>query len=112
MMFQVVLILFALFAIGRTVKQYRKQHVSLHWFLSWGGLWMVVIVAALLPETADAVARLVGVGRGADLAVYAAVVVLSYAVFRLFVRQGETDRAITELVRRVAVNNPEFPDKK
>ncbi len=111
MMFQVGLVVFAAFAMARTLKQYRKQRVSLHWFLLWSGLWVLVIGVALLPETADAVAKLVGVGRGADLAVYIAVVVLAYAVFRQFVRQSETDRAITQLVRRIAVNDVKHPKK-
>lgn len=109
-MFQLSLVLFALFAIVRTAKQYRKQKVSLHWFLMWGGLWALVIAVALWPETADAFAKLVGVERGADLALYVAVVVLAYLVFRLFVRQEETERAITQLVRRIAVNDPKHPE--
>lgn len=109
-MFQVILVLFALFAITRTVKQYRKQKVSTHWFLLWNGLWVLVIGVALYPRTADAVAKLVGVERGADLALYVAVVVLAYLVFRLFVRQEETERSITQLVRRVAIQNSSRPD--
>lgn len=109
-MFQAILVLFALFAITRTAKQYRKRKVSLHWFLLWSGLWALVIGVALYPRTADAVAKLVGVERGADLALYVAVVVLAYLVFRLFVRQEETERSITQLVRRVAIQNPSRPD--
>ena len=109
-MFQALLVLFALFAITRTIKQYRKQKVSLHWLVLWTGLWLVVIGAALYPKTADAVAKVVGVERGADLALYVAVVALAYLVFRLFVRQEETERSITELVRRVAIQNPSRPD--
>lgn len=110
-MFQAILVLFALFAITRTAKQYRKQKVSAHWFLLWTGLWVLVIGVALYPRTADAVAQIVGVERGADLALYVAVVVLAYLVFRLFVRQEETERSITQLVRRVAIQNPAKPDE-
>lgn len=110
MIFQTILALFALFAITRTLKQYRKQKVSLHWFLLWSGLWVLVIAVAFWPKSADAIASWLGVERGADLALYAAVVVLAYLVFRLFVRQEETERSITELVRRVAIQNPENPD--
>lgn len=110
MIFQILLIAFAVFAISRTIKQYRAARVSLHWTLVWGALWASVIGVAAYPRTADAVAALVGVGRGADLALYAAVVALSYATFRLFVRQTETERAITSLVRRMAVSDPAHPE--
>jgi hypothetical protein len=102
--------LFAAFAITRTAKQYRRQKVSLYWALLWSALWISVIGVALYPRTADAVARTLGVERGADLALYAAVVVLCYAVFRLFVRQGETERSVTRLVRQMAVERPQKPD--
>jgi hypothetical protein len=110
MIFQIILVLFALFAIGRTLAQYRKRMVSLHWFLLWNGLWVLVMVVALWPRTADLVAKLVGVERGADLALYLAVVVLSYLVFRLFVRQQETERSITKLVRKIALQDEQHHD--
>ncbi len=105
MIFQIVLVTFALFAATRTVKQFRAQKVSLHWLLVWNGLWAVVIGVALWPTSADFVAHLVGIGRGADLALYVSVVVLAYAVFRLFVRQEETQRDITKLVRKIALRD-------
>ncbi|OGL95864.1 hypothetical protein A2348_00435 [Candidatus Uhrbacteria bacterium RIFOXYB12_FULL_58_10] len=111
MTFQVILVLFALFAITRTSRQYRKRKVSLYWFLLWTGLWALVIGIALYPTTADAIARFVGVERGADLALYLAVVLLAYLVFRLFVRQEETERSITQVVRQIAVQHPSKPDE-
>lgn len=109
-MFQAILVLFALFAVARTVAQYRKRKVSRYWFLLWNGLWALVIAVALYPRTADKVASVLGVERGADLALYVAVVLLAYLVFRLFVRQEETERSITKLVRRVAIDHPARPD--
>ncbi len=106
-MFQGILIAFALFAVTRTLKQYRKQKVSLHWFLLWNSLWITVIGVALWPRSADIIAKFVGVERGADLAVYLAVVILAYLVFRLFVRQEQTEKEITKLVRKIAIEEVE-----
>ncbi|NBS41177.1 DUF2304 family protein [bacterium] len=110
MIFQAILALFALFAITRTLKQYRKQKVSLHWFLLWSALWALVIGVAFWPKSADAIANVLGVERGADLALYVAAVVLAYLVFRLFVRTEETERSVTQLVRKIAINDPKKPD--
>lgn len=110
MIFQAILVLFALFAITRTLKQYRTQKVSLHWFLLWDGLWALVIAVAFWPKSADLIANWLGVERGADLALYAAVVLLTYLVFRLFVRTEETERSVTRLVRKIAINDPKHPD--
>jgi len=112
MTFQIILTLFALFAIVRTTRQYQRRKVSLHWLLLWNGLWAVVIATALYPKTADAIAGAVGVGRGADLALYMAVVTLAYLVFRLFVRQEETEHSVTKLVREIAIRDVENSTKK
>ncbi len=110
MIFQALLVAFALFAITRTLKQYRRRKVSLHWFLLWSGLWVAVIAMAFWPKAADFVANGLGVERGADLALYVAVVVLAYLVFRLFVRVEETERSVTRLVREIAIRDADQPE--
>ena len=111
MIFQILLIAFALFALAITTKQYRKQKVSLYWCVLWTLLWVVVIIVALLPQATDPVAQLVGVERGADLLVYIAIVVLAYGLYRVLVRLEKVQREITEVVRKVAIDNVQEPKK-
>lgn len=103
MIFKLFLVIFALFALSKTVNQYRHKRVSLHWCAIWTCFWVIVIVVAFLPQTTDIVARYVGVERGADLLVYLAVVLLSYGFYRALVNNARHDREITELVRRLAI---------
>ncbi|MCR4312309.1 MAG: DUF2304 domain-containing protein [Candidatus Uhrbacteria bacterium] len=103
MLFKIFLVAFAIFAIVRTHGQYMKRQVSKYWFIAWTGLWAVVVFVALAPEATDILARVAGVERGADLLVYTAIVVLSYAVYRLMVRQQKLNEEITDLVRTIAI---------
>lgn len=107
MLFKIFLIVFSLFAIARAKKQYEKRQASWYWAVVWSFMWVVVILVALKPEVTDAVAAYVGVGRGADLLVYVAVVFLLYANYRSLVRQQKMSEDITELVRKIAVDHPE-----
>ncbi|MBU4315184.1 DUF2304 domain-containing protein [Patescibacteria group bacterium] len=107
MIFQILLIAFALFAITITTKQYRLRKVSLYWFISWTLLWTIVIVVALIPQATDPIAQLVGIERGADLLVYVAIVVLSYGLYRVLVRLEKVQKEITQVVRQVAINKAE-----
>lgn len=104
MIFQIALGLFACFALSRVFLQYRKKQVSLQWLLSFGFLWVAVLIVAFIPWATDILAKLVGVGRGADLLVYCAIVVLMYAVYRLLVNQQKLERDITVLTRKVAID--------
>jgi len=72
----------------------------------WSVLWLVVAGVALMPQATDRIAAFAGVGRGADLLVYLAVTFLLYAVLRLMLRQQKMSEEITELVRKIAIDNP------
>lgn len=104
MIFQIFLAIFAILAIVKTYRQYKARKVSIYWFAVWSLLWVFVIVVAYTPQTTDIVARYVGVERGADLLVYTSIVVLFYALYRLFVKIERYEKEITELVRTIAIN--------
>lgn len=109
MVFKIFLIAFSLYAIARAKKQYEKREASWYWAVVWSFMWVVVIGVALMPQATDVVAEFAGVGRGADLLVYIAVIFLLYATHRLMVRQQKMSEDITELVRKIAVDRPERP---
>ena len=109
MLFTLFLVIFAAFAIWRTRQQFVARRVSKYWFALWTAFWLLVVVVALTPQTTDVIARVAGVGRGADLLVYIGVVVLSYAVYRLVVRQQRLEHDVTELVRAIAIHRAEKP---
>ena len=110
MIFKILLIGFAIFALTITAKQYRNKKVSSYWFISWSMLWIVVIAVAFSPQAMDPIAQLVGVERGADLLVYIAIVVLSYGLYRVLVRLEKVQKEITEVVREVAINKAQTPE--
>ncbi len=73
--------------------------------LCWVLLWLGGLVVVIRPETTMPVARFFGVGRGTDLVVYGALVILFAIVFQLAVRLRATQREITALVRAEAVRS-------
>jgi small membrane protein len=104
MVFQILLVAFALFAILKTWKQYQARKVSKYWLFTFGLFWTIVAIVAITPQTTDIVAEYVGVGRGADLLVYIGVVVLFYLAHRLMLKQQQLSDEMTELVRKVAID--------
>jgi hypothetical protein len=61
----------------------------------------------MFPDLTSRVAQAVGVGRGADVVVYLAVILLFYVIFRIYLRLDRMERDITVLVRRLAVDEAE-----
>jgi len=74
------------------------------WLFFWILFWLTAGVVALLPQTADTVARLVGVGRGADVVTYASLIAIFYLIFRLYVKIEQVEGEITRLVRKLAMD--------
>ena len=107
---QIFILLFALFAISRTLRQFRQGALSIVWLIFWIVFWIAVGGVALSPQTTDVVAKLVGVGRGADFIIYLSMIALFYLIFRLFGKIEDVEREITKLVRKLAIEEAEEVD--
>lgn len=60
-------------------------------------------IAVVLPETTDDVAHLVGVGRGADLVTYTAIVAVMFVLLHYYSKFVELQGKVTELTRQIAI---------
>lgn len=75
--------------------------------LFWVGLWLAMFVAVMYPETTTRIARTIGIGRGADLVVYSAVLVFSAGFYVVSARLRQLSREITVLTRELALLDAE-----
>jgi small membrane protein len=66
-------------------------------------LLLLAIVSVLFPDTLNDVAHFLGVGRGADLILYAFVFTFIAYVAIQYVKQKENDKTTATLVRRLAI---------
>lgn len=102
---QFLLVLIILSAVAVVWKRVRERVISMREAFLWTILWAIAIVIILLPNTTSVVARWLGVGRGADLVLYASIVALFLLVFKVFVSLDKLDHKLTELVRRDALRD-------
>lgn len=102
---QILAIIFVLFAISRVILKFKKRELKLAEFFMWFIFWLAVGVAFITPESLTAIANILGIGRGADLVLYVAVVVVFYLMFRIFVRLEKMERDITKLVRKKTLDH-------
>lgn len=103
MLIQYLLIPFVLFALSRVVVRAKAHEITTREFLFWFLFWLCAAVVIAWPNSLNRFADLLGVGRGVDVVLYAALVVLFYVVFRIFTRIERIERDITFLVRRKAL---------
>ena len=100
---QVLLTVFLLFALSRVFLRFREGKIGLGQFLFWGDLWFLAIFTIFNPGATHYWAQLLGIGRGADVVLYASVIALFYLVFRLHVFIEDIHHDISRLVREMAL---------
>ena len=103
MIIQFLLSLILLAAVAMTVRRVKQDAMRWREAFAWILLWVGIGVVIWRPDTTTVVARLVGIGRGADLVLYAAVIGLLIMVFQLHVAHERLERQLTELVRKKAL---------
>lgn len=86
-----------------TVSRFRKRQVSIWSAGLWILFWLAVGVVALIPEFTNRLADLLGIGRGADVVLYSAIVIIVALLFRVFIRIEQLDRALTKVTRELAL---------
>lgn len=111
MLMRILLILAATFGLAWVGGRFRKRTINMVALLAWGVLWVLVAAVAVQPEFASRIADLLGIGRGADVVVYSAIVLLLALVFRLSVRIEQLDRDITKVTRTLALRDRTTEDE-
>jgi hypothetical protein len=109
---QALISIFVFFALSRVILRFREEKVSTFGLFGWVTLWLIVEVVIWVPDFATSIARILGIGRGADLIIYFSIVALFYLVFRIYVKFEDLERQITFIVRSIALQKISRTKKK
>lgn len=73
---------------------------------------LAAILAILFPQTLSWLANLIGVGRGADLLLYALVIAFFAFIYTQYRHNLATQRKVTLLARRLALLEAQVEDRR
>ncbi len=100
---QVILVLFALFALSRAFLRFKDKEIGIKELMLWSLIWIAAIVVVLIPATAAYMAAFFGIGRPVDLVVYLSIIVLFYMIFKVYVRIDNIEKNISKIITEVAI---------
>jgi len=103
MLLQILVIIFAAFAISRSFLRFRKSSESLLEFVLWILVWSSVIVVVLYPEITAIPASLFGIERGVDFLIYISIMFLFYSMYRVYAKIEKIEQDITKLTRAMTL---------
>lgn len=101
--FQMLFLLFALYAIIAVVKRRRDGLLSVTGVAFWILFWVAAAWVVISPNSTQVIATHLGIGRGTDLVVYASIALIFFVLFRLHVKVESVSRDITKAVREEAL---------
>lgn len=94
---------FVFFALSRVVLRFKEGKVSPVALIGWFLLWSSVEVVIWNPAVTSSLAQILGIGRGADLIIYSAIIIIFYLIFRIYVKFEDMERQITQIVQAIAL---------
>ncbi len=106
---QIIFILFFILAIIGTIFRFRQNQINKTKLLFWLLFWLAAGVVVVMPDSTAYLADMVGIGRGADLVIYASLAVLFFLNFNFYIKLERANREITKLTRALALKDE---DKK
>jgi len=71
------------------------------------GIWLSAGIAIARPDVTTALARLLGIGRGADLVIYLVAIAFLVSVFYFYHKYRQLSSELTEVVRSIALDRAE-----
>jgi len=98
----------ALLAAWNALRGWRRmtsRRAALFWTILWAGAALAIAV----PDLAGLAARTLGIGRGADLVFYLAILAGLAACRYFYNRYRRLENVVTVLVREHAIANPSGP---
>lgn len=102
---QIILVFSAVVGALSVVLRFRSHEVTRASLMVWLTIWSAVAVVAIVPNSTAQIAKIVGVGRGVDVVMYASLIILFFLVFRCLVMLEKMRREITVLVREIALQS-------
>jgi hypothetical protein len=103
MLIQIVLGALILILLAKVLVDFRSRKMSGIMFFMWLSMFSAGLSIVIWPDLASRVAQAVGVGRGSDLIIYIAILVLFYMQIRMFERVYKAEQSLSLIVSKLGV---------
>ncbi len=112
MLIKVFLLFIISTIIVRLFFKFKSREINFSQFWVWLFFWLIASLVVIFPEVTVWPANYLGVGRGADLVVYLALIFIFYLMFKFLLRIEKMEKNITLMVRENSLNEYERNNKK
>ncbi len=108
---QLIVALFALFALSRTFLRWKDSEITTAELTFWSIIWISITVIVFQPWITDWVSQKFGIGRGIEFVTYVAITLVLYLIFRIYVQLEVLEQDITRIASSMAIQHPRKKQK-
>jgi len=101
--FSILVSIIFLFSIFLLIQRKRIKRISLFGLVWWFLFWLGVLIFAWEPKTSDRIAQVLGIGRGVDVIVVGAIIILYYLIFWIYNKIFYFESCLTEIIKELAL---------
>lgn len=105
-------ILFALVMIYLTFLYYKRNNYSTRSFILWMVIWAAFLIATFYPQSLYGVMETLTIERTVDFFVIAGFMFFTVVIFYIYLTVKNVERAVDQVVRKVALDRAKKPVKK
>ena len=109
---QIIVLLVLLYLFFKVYRDYSDGRLDWQGVVAWTIIITLFALIALFPiQLSGTIKRLLGLGRGLDALFVVSIGLLFFLVFDIYLRIDRTEREITELTRKVAIELEEINER-
>jgi len=94
------------------IDRFIRKQIRIGELFVWVIFWLLAVGFVLWPDASQRLAEVFGVGRGVDLVVYLAIMLIFYLLFRIFMKFEKQEKELTKIVRYIALDETEKKPQK
>ena len=110
MYLQIIITILVILSISLVIKKKLQNKLTFGQTSTWLIMWLIVLIVFWYPESTNYLASSLNIGRGADLIIYIAILIMFYMMFKMYLKMDKLNSDITKVVRKVGIEKAS--DKK
>ena len=109
---QILVLVAVLLMVAKLLISSRRKEISSRRLGLWIFFLIIIVVLVFYPGLSDRAALFLGIDRGTDAAFFAAILLIFYLLFKIFMRLEQMESGITKVVRELALRESEDDSRK
>jgi hypothetical protein len=111
--YQFIVPIISIIGTALTVQHYRKGNNTLFETFLWSSLWIFIGLVAIFPnKTTLFLSKTIGIKDHINAIIFIGLAISFFLIFRMFNTIKKLDKQLTELVRKIAIENALREQKK